>query len=69
MQELINHLQELLTLQFRSPRPKAKFTEPKEFQLTAPRPRTIPMPELVPVMAKTRAVSSQARGAGKRGDT
>ncbi|XP_055988670.1 cilia- and flagella-associated protein 99 [Sorex fumeus] len=56
VQELICHLQGLLTQQSRSPRTKAKLTEPREFKLTAPRPRTIPMPELVPVMAKTSSV-------------
>ncbi|XP_004617516.3 cilia- and flagella-associated protein 99 [Sorex araneus] len=56
VQELISHLQGLLTQQSRSPRSKAKLTKPREFKLTAPRPRTIPMPELVPFMAKTSAV-------------
>ncbi|KAK2115264.1 hypothetical protein P7K49_005890 [Saguinus oedipus] len=35
---------------------KAKVTEPKEFNLTAPKPRTIPAPEPVPVVAKPRPV-------------
>ncbi|XP_033614772.1 cilia- and flagella-associated protein 99 isoform X1 [Fukomys damarensis] len=35
---------------------KAKVTEPREFNLTAPRPRAIPVPEPVPTVAKPRPV-------------
>lgn len=37
---------------------KAKVTEPKEFNLTVPRPRAIPVPEPVPVVAKSKPVSA-----------
>ena len=57
VQELINQLQGALTNQPPLPKTKAKVTEPKEFNLTAPRPRAIPVPEPVPVVAKTRPVS------------
>ncbi|KAB0388893.1 hypothetical protein E2I00_009337, partial [Balaenoptera physalus] len=56
IQELINQLQGALTNQPPLPKTKAKVTEPKEFNLTAPRPRAIPVPEPVPVVAKTRPV-------------
>lgn len=63
VQELIDQLQGELTSQPSPPKSKAKVTEPKEFSLTTPRPRAIPVPELVPKVAKTRPVS----GAGLRG--
>ncbi|XP_078223838.1 cilia- and flagella-associated protein 99 isoform X5 [Callithrix jacchus] len=57
VQELINHLEGVSASQS-SPlkKTKAKVTEPKEFNLTAPKPRTIPAPEPVPVVAKPRPV-------------
>lgn len=57
VQELLNQLQGALTNQPPLPKTKAKVTEPKEFNLTAPRPCAIPVPEPVPVVAKTRPVS------------
>lgn len=57
VQELINHLEGMSASQSSPLKTKAKVTEPKEFNLTAPRPRTIPAPELVPVVAKPRPVS------------
>uniref|UniRef100_G1QGZ5 Cilia and flagella associated protein 99 n=1 Tax=Nomascus leucogenys TaxID=61853 RepID=G1QGZ5_NOMLE len=54
--ELINHLEGVSASQSSPLKTKAKVTEPKEFNLTAPRPRTIPAPEPVPVMAKPRPV-------------
>ena len=63
IQELIDQLQGELTSQLSPPKSKAKVTEPKELSLTTPRPRAIPVPELVPQVAKTRPVS----GAGLRG--
>ncbi|XP_072803242.1 cilia- and flagella-associated protein 99 isoform X2 [Vicugna pacos] len=56
VQELINQLQGPLTNQSPVSKTKAKVTEPKEFNLTAPRPRTIPVPEPVPEVAKTKPV-------------
>ncbi|XP_070318654.1 cilia- and flagella-associated protein 99 isoform X3 [Odocoileus virginianus] len=56
VQELIDQLQGELTSQPSPPKSKAKVTEPKEFSLTTPRPRAIPVPELVPKVAKTRPV-------------
>ncbi|XP_055101834.1 cilia- and flagella-associated protein 99 isoform X3 [Symphalangus syndactylus] len=56
VQELINHLKSVSASQSSPLKTKAKVTEPKEFNLTAPRPRTIPAPEPVPVMAKPRPV-------------
>lgn len=44
---------------------KTKVTEPKEFNLTAPRPRAIPVPEPVPEVAKTRPVSVSSRSGHK----
>ena len=63
VQELIDQLQGELTSQPSPPKSKAKVTEPKEFSLTTPRPRAIPVPEPVPKVAETRPVS----GAGLRG--
>uniref|UniRef100_A0A2I2YIT1 Cilia and flagella associated protein 99 n=1 Tax=Gorilla gorilla gorilla TaxID=9595 RepID=A0A2I2YIT1_GORGO len=56
VQELINHLEGVSASQSSPLKTKAKVTEPKEFNLTAPRPRTIPAPEPVPVVAKPRPV-------------
>eukprot|EP00070_Physeter_catodon_P016413 XP_023975042.1 cilia- and flagella-associated protein 99 [Physeter catodon] len=56
VQELINQLQGASTNRPPLPKTKAKVTEPKEFNLTAPRPRAVPVPEPVPVVAKTRPV-------------
>ncbi|XP_069450999.1 cilia- and flagella-associated protein 99 isoform X2 [Ovis canadensis] len=56
IQELINQLQGELTSQLSPPKSKAKVTEPKELSLTTPRPRAIPVPELVPQVAETRPV-------------
>uniref|UniRef100_A0A8C3YP29 Cilia and flagella associated protein 99 n=1 Tax=Catagonus wagneri TaxID=51154 RepID=A0A8C3YP29_9CETA len=56
VQELIAQLQGVLTDQSPPSKTKAKVTEPKEFNLTAPRPRAIPVPEPVPMGAKTRPV-------------
>ncbi|KAM9742554.1 cilia- and flagella-associated protein 99 [Dama dama] len=56
VQELIDQLQGELTSQPSPPKSKAKVTEPKEFSLTTPRPRAIPVPEMVPKVAKTRPV-------------
>ncbi|XP_006153019.1 cilia- and flagella-associated protein 99 isoform X1 [Tupaia chinensis] len=54
VQELINQLEGATTSQ--SSVSKTKGTKPKEFNLTVPRPRAIPVPELVPVVAKPRPV-------------
>ncbi|OWK13682.1 hypothetical protein Celaphus_00017272, partial [Cervus elaphus hippelaphus] len=59
VQELIDQLQGELTSQPSPPKSKAKVTEPKEFSLTTPRPRAIPVPELVPKVAKTRPDSKK----------
>uniref|UniRef100_A0A8D1PT11 Cilia and flagella associated protein 99 n=1 Tax=Sus scrofa TaxID=9823 RepID=A0A8D1PT11_PIG len=56
VQELITQLQGVLTNQSPPSKTKTKVTEPKEFNLTAPRPRAIPVPEPVPEVAKTRPV-------------
>ncbi|XP_008566027.1 PREDICTED: trichohyalin [Galeopterus variegatus] len=56
IQELINQLEGAPASQSLPPKAKAKVTEPKEFNLTVPKPRTIPVPEPVPVMAKPRPV-------------
>uniref|UniRef100_A0A2I3N4B5 Cilia and flagella associated protein 99 n=1 Tax=Papio anubis TaxID=9555 RepID=A0A2I3N4B5_PAPAN len=56
VQELINHMEGMSASQSSPLKTKAKVTEPKEFNLTAPRPRTIPAPEPVPVVAKPRPV-------------
>uniref|UniRef100_A0A8C6DG32 Cilia and flagella associated protein 99 n=1 Tax=Moschus moschiferus TaxID=68415 RepID=A0A8C6DG32_MOSMO len=56
IQELIDKLQGELTSQLSPPKSRTKVTEPKEFSLTTPRPRAIPVPEPVPRVAKTRPV-------------
>ncbi|XP_032109855.1 cilia- and flagella-associated protein 99 [Sapajus apella] len=56
VQELISHLEGASVSQSSPLKTKAKVTEPKEFNLTAPKPRTIPAPEPVPVVAKPRPV-------------
>ncbi|XP_012579520.1 PREDICTED: cilia- and flagella-associated protein 99 [Condylura cristata] len=68
VQEFISQLEGLLTHQTPLSNAKAKVTEPKEFSLTAPRPRAIPMPEPVPDMAKPRPVGAGPCGpaAGRR---
>ncbi|XP_027453421.2 cilia- and flagella-associated protein 99 isoform X3 [Zalophus californianus] len=56
VQELIHQLEEVMAIQPPLSKTKAKVTEPKEFNLTVPRPRAIPVPELVPVMAKSKPI-------------
>ncbi|XP_040602850.1 cilia- and flagella-associated protein 99 isoform X3 [Mesocricetus auratus] len=56
VQELINQLEGVPTDQMPPSKIKAKLTEPKEFNLTVPRPRAITMPEPVPTVAKTKRV-------------
>ncbi|XP_012322324.2 cilia- and flagella-associated protein 99 [Aotus nancymaae] len=56
VQALISHLEGVSASQPSPLKTKAKVTEPKEFNLTAPKPRTIPAPEPVPVVAKPRPV-------------
>uniref|UniRef100_A0A8C9AJP7 Cilia and flagella associated protein 99 n=1 Tax=Prolemur simus TaxID=1328070 RepID=A0A8C9AJP7_PROSS len=56
VQELISQLEGVSASQSPLLKTKAKVTEPKEFNLTAPKPRAIPMPEPVPMVAKPRAV-------------
>ncbi|XP_047703300.1 cilia- and flagella-associated protein 99 [Prionailurus viverrinus] len=56
VQKLINQLEEVLANQSVVSKTKAKVTEPKEFNLTVPRPRSIPVPEPVPVVAKSKPV-------------
>ncbi|KAH0515824.1 Cilia- and flagella-associated protein 99 [Microtus ochrogaster] len=52
VQELINQLEGVPTDQIPPLKTKAKVTEPKEFNLTVPKPRAITMPEPVPTVAK-----------------
>ncbi|XP_046513200.1 cilia- and flagella-associated protein 99 isoform X3 [Equus quagga] len=54
VQELISQLERMLANHPSLPKTKAKVTEPKEFNLSAPRPRGIPVPERVPILAKPR---------------
>lgn len=56
VQELINQLEGVPTDRTLL-KTKTKVTEPKEFNLTVPKPRAITMPEPVPTMAKPRPVS------------
>ncbi|XP_058526424.1 cilia- and flagella-associated protein 99 isoform X2 [Ochotona princeps] len=56
VQELISQLEGASAHQIPPFKSKSKVTKPKEFNLTAPRPRSIPMPEPVPTMAKMKAV-------------
>ncbi|XP_040345402.1 cilia- and flagella-associated protein 99 isoform X1 [Herpailurus yagouaroundi] len=56
VQKLINQLEEVLANRSVVSKTKAKVTEPKEFNLTVPRPRSIPVPEPVPVVAKSKPV-------------
>lgn len=58
VQELIHQLEEAMSNQPPLSKTKAKVTEPKEFNLTVPRPRAIPVPEPVPVVAKSKPVSA-----------
>ncbi|XP_055480159.1 cilia- and flagella-associated protein 99 [Psammomys obesus] len=55
VQELINQLEGVPTDQSLL-KTKAKATEHKEFKLTVPKPRAIPMPEAVPTIPKPRPV-------------
>lgn len=65
VQELIKQLEAVLANQSPLLKTKAKVTEPKEFNLTTPRSRAIPMPEPVPAVAKPRPVSEvSALGTG-----
>lgn len=57
VQELINQLEGVPTDQIPPLKTKAKVTEPKEFNLTVPKPRAITMPEPVPTVAKSKPVS------------
>lgn len=56
VQELINQLEGVPTNQIPLLKTKAKVTEPKEFNLTVPKPRAITMPEPVPTVAKPKPV-------------
>ncbi|XP_064142221.1 cilia- and flagella-associated protein 99 [Loxodonta africana] len=56
VQELINDLEAVSANQAHLVKTKAKVTEPREFKLTAPRPRAIPVPKPVPIMAKPRPI-------------
>ncbi|KAF6371529.1 cilia and flagella associated protein 99 [Rhinolophus ferrumequinum] len=56
VQELIDQLERVLTNQLPLSKTKAKVTEPKQFNLTVPKPRAIPVPAPVPVVAKPRPV-------------
>ncbi|KAK7806149.1 hypothetical protein U0070_021095 [Myodes glareolus] len=56
VQELINQLEGVSTDQIPLLKTKAKVTEPKEFNLTVPKPRAIAMPEPVPTVAKPKPV-------------
>lgn len=56
VQELINQLEGVPTGQIPLLKTKAKVTEPKEFNLTVPKPRAITMPEPVPTVAKPKPV-------------
>ncbi|KAM5159096.1 LOW QUALITY PROTEIN: cilia- and flagella-associated protein 99 [Callospermophilus lateralis] len=56
IQELVDQLEGVSASQTAIFKTKAKVTEPKEFNLTTPRPRAIPVPEPVPTMAKPRQV-------------
>ncbi|XP_005366082.1 cilia- and flagella-associated protein 99 [Microtus ochrogaster] len=56
VQELINQLEGVPTDQIPPLKTKAKVTEPKEFNLTVPKPRAITMPEPVPAVAKPKPV-------------
>uniref|UniRef100_A0A452TKY9 Cilia and flagella associated protein 99 n=1 Tax=Ursus maritimus TaxID=29073 RepID=A0A452TKY9_URSMA len=56
VQELIHQLEEAMSNQPPLSKTKAKVTEPKEFNLTVPRPRAIPVPEPVPVVAKSKPI-------------
>ncbi|XP_049997316.1 cilia- and flagella-associated protein 99 isoform X1 [Alexandromys fortis] len=56
VQELINQLEGVPTDQIPPLKTKAKVTEPKEFNLTVPKPRAITMPEPVPTVAKPKPV-------------
>ncbi|XP_036108714.1 cilia- and flagella-associated protein 99 [Molossus molossus] len=67
VQELISQLEGALTTQ--PPSSKAKVTEPKKFDLTVPRPRAIPMPEPVPVVAKPRPVPRSTYRSPKESQT
>uniref|UniRef100_A0A8D2DBL8 Cilia and flagella associated protein 99 n=1 Tax=Sciurus vulgaris TaxID=55149 RepID=A0A8D2DBL8_SCIVU len=54
--ELVDQLEGVSASQTTVSKTKAKVTEPKEFNLTMPRPRAIPAPEPVPTMAQPRQV-------------
>ncbi|XP_059022802.1 cilia- and flagella-associated protein 99 isoform X2 [Mustela lutreola] len=56
VQELIHQLEEVMANQLPLSKTNARVTEPKEFNLTVPRPRAIPVPEPVPVVAKSKPV-------------
>ncbi|XP_048220118.1 cilia- and flagella-associated protein 99 [Perognathus longimembris pacificus] len=56
VQELVNQLEGESATTLPPSKTKIKVTIPKEFNLTVPKPRAIPMPELIPAMAKTNQV-------------
>uniref|UniRef100_A0A8C5L457 Cilia and flagella associated protein 99 n=1 Tax=Jaculus jaculus TaxID=51337 RepID=A0A8C5L457_JACJA len=56
VQRLINQLEGVRASKSLDMKTKAKVTEPKEFNLTVPRPRAIPMPEPVSTVAKPKPV-------------
>ncbi|XP_023579916.1 cilia- and flagella-associated protein 99 isoform X2 [Octodon degus] len=56
VQGLLDQLEGASAHQASLTKAKAKVTEPREFNLTAPRPRAIPVPDPVPTVAKPRPV-------------
>ncbi|XP_023579944.1 cilia- and flagella-associated protein 99 isoform X7 [Octodon degus] len=54
VQGLLDQLEGASAHQASLTKAKAKVTEPREFNLTAPRPRAIPVPDPVPTVAKPR---------------
>uniref|UniRef100_A0A286XPY7 Cilia and flagella associated protein 99 n=1 Tax=Cavia porcellus TaxID=10141 RepID=A0A286XPY7_CAVPO len=56
VQDLLDQLEGGSAYQATLTKVKAKVTEPREFHLTAPRPRAIPVPDPVPTVARPRPV-------------
>lgn len=54
--ELVEHLKDKINNTIKPPRPKTKTTEVKPFNITQPRPRSVPMPEPIPHLQKHRPV-------------
>lgn len=59
IENLMDRLALMMTYQNELKKAPAKTTEPREFSLTKPKPPSVPLPELIPVLEKWKPVSEK----------